>query len=47
MQEERQGASLAADIEAIWDGTPEHADALRKLIRASEYLWRGRGKETS
>lgn len=45
MQEERRGASPVADVEAIWDGTPEHADALRMLIRASEHLWRGRGKE--
>jgi transcriptional regulator with XRE-family HTH domain len=46
MQKERQGASLAADVEAIWDGTPEHADALRRLLRASEHLWRCKGEET-
>lgn len=46
MQDERRGASPAAEVEAIWDGTPEHADALRKLIRASAHLWRGAGEET-
>jgi DNA-binding XRE family transcriptional regulator len=45
MQEERRGSSPAADVEAIWDGTPEHADALRGLLRASDQLWRGSGKE--
>jgi transcriptional regulator with XRE-family HTH domain len=45
MQEERAGASPAEAVEAIWDGTPEHADALRGLIEASAHLWRGNRQE--
>lgn len=29
----------------IWDGSPEHAEALATLIRASQDLWRGTSKE--
>jgi predicted transcriptional regulator len=45
MQERSRGASPVETVEAIWDGSPEHGEALSRLLRASQHLWPGLGKE--
>jgi hypothetical protein len=45
MQDAGRGESPGAYVDAIWDGTPEHAEALRRLLAVSNELWRGGEKE--